>query len=202
VCAKAKKGGLNELEDVMPDLQVIAKKITDTLIGMQGSKDDIRRGMEMGTSWATSEIRAHLANMTVCTAGQAVDVLDLSWEFEIADCELVLHDSSNKKRPFGVIKISTFNRQALTKQFETLEGELITTKMLLANTEANTDSFKSQLTDLRAEMARMQAEADAKVQRAKEEAEHAMQQLIATKMLLAEQQGQYDELARKLRGGK
>jgi hypothetical protein len=48
VCANAKKGGFRELEDVMPDLQVIAKKITDTLIGIKGNKDDIKRGMEMG----------------------------------------------------------------------------------------------------------------------------------------------------------
>jgi chromosome segregation ATPase len=118
-----------------------------------------------------------------------MDYLDLSWEFEIADCELVLRDSNtNKQRPFGVVKISTFNRQALTKQFEQLEGDLISTKMLLATTEANTDGLRAELNEMRAQVAK-----------AKQEAENSMMQLIEAKMALAEQQGQNDELSRKLR---
>jgi len=185
VCTKAKKGSIQDLQSAIPDLQEVAKRITDIVVGLKGKQDDIKKNLTTGYEIAT----------------KTLDYLDLSWEFEVADCELVLQDSNWEpgKKPFGVVRVSTFNRQQLGHRFKELETELIDTKMILAQSEADTDNLKQTIQDLKEEINKHKKLFENETKKYTRDLEVLEQSLITTKLSLAETQSQNDQLRRQIK---
>jgi len=203
VTSQAKKGGISglrgDIEALIPDLQRVAKKITSTLIGIKkdekkmniikGGVEKLKEGVEKGVEMAE----------------KALEYLDLSWEFEIADCEVQLLDAdwSEDKRvvrkPFGTIKVSTFNRRQLTSRFASLETELIDTKMSLAQSEAELDEMRNDVKELKDKLRQSTSKSQGAEVKIRNEMANVEQLLIETKLKLAELQSENDELRRKIR---
>ena len=128
IVSQAKKGAMQslhkDLEDAIPDLKRIGKKIADTLVGLTKDQDKIDKGMDL---------MKEKMKEGVTIAEKALEFLDLSWSVNISDCELVLLESEwtpeSKKKPFGCIKVASFNKEKVTDRFESLQEELINTKV-------------------------------------------------------------------------
>ena len=125
--ASAIRGIHRELEAAIPDLKRIGQKITDKLVGLKQDQQKIEE-LELGVDLVKKRM-----NMGVDIAEKALEFLDLSWSFNMSDCELLLLDSDwtpeNGKKPFGAIKVSSFNKDELKQRFEDLNQDLISTKV-------------------------------------------------------------------------
>ena len=121
------RGMHKELEAAIPDLKRIGQKITDTLVGLKQDQQKVEK--------INRDVDKVKKKMTkgVDMAEKALDFLDLSWAFNVSDCELVLldHDWTPEcgKKPFGCIKVSSFNKDKLSSRFDDLNRDLITAKV-------------------------------------------------------------------------
>jgi len=191
------RGIHRELEAAIPDLKRIGQKITDTLVGL---KQDQQRVDKLEAD--VDKMKQRMGK-GVDFAERALDFLDLSWSFNLSDCQLVLLENDwtpeNGKKPFGSISISSFNKEELSKRFEDLNQELIATKLRLAQSDMGMDNIaiakKAQDTAVLA----MKKQLDEERARHKEELEGIEQQLIMAKMSLAEAQVEVQDLQARLK---
>lgn len=126
---EAIRGMHKELEAAIPDLKRIGQKITDTLIGLKQDQVKVDK-----ISKEVDKVKGAMGK-GVGIAEKALDFLDLSWAFHLSDCELVLleHDyvPNTDKKPFGAIKVSSFNKEKLNSKFDEVYQELIVAKVKL-----------------------------------------------------------------------
>ena len=131
IVSQAKKSAIRgihkDLEAAIPDIKRIGQKITDTLVGL---KQDKVKGEKL--QLGVNKVKKRM-NKGVNIAEKTLDFLDLSWAFNISDCELVLLENDwtpeSGKKPFGCIKVSSFNQEKLSKRFEEMRNDLVTAKV-------------------------------------------------------------------------
>jgi len=186
----AVKGLHQNFEAALPDLKRVAKKITSSLVSLKDNKEKMQQ--------LNSKVKERLKE-GVDIAEKTLDYLDLAWRFQIADCEFALYESHTNK-PFGSIKVANFNDTVVSDRFETLQAELITTKMKLAESDMNLNEAVVLKREMHEKMEILQKSLDEKSAKAKKELELVEQQLIETKMALVEAQVEMEELRRKVRG--
>eukprot|EP01095_Lingulamoeba_sp_RSL-Kostka_P004767 TRINITY_DN15988_c0_g1_i1.p1 TRINITY_DN15988_c0_g1~~TRINITY_DN15988_c0_g1_i1.p1 ORF type:complete len:208 (-),score=83.22 TRINITY_DN15988_c0_g1_i1:103-696(-) len=190
----------NNIETIIPDLQRIAKKVTDTFIGLKNNEEK-----QVKIKEKVKNAKDNLKK-TVSIGEKVLDYLDLSWEFEIADCEIVIldpnWDPNSDRKPFGKINISNFNRQALSSRFENLEKQLIDTKLTLAEKNSHVDKLNDELKDFKDVITQISKKHANQKQKFNEDMDNIQRLLIETKMKLAEAQAENDELKSSLRHGR
>jgi chromosome segregation ATPase len=88
----------------------------------------------------------------------------------------------------GVVRLSSSNREALSKQFKDVEDQLINSKLALAQMQAEKFDLQSDASTADERLNKMQAEMKT-----------LEQQLVATKIALAEAQAANDNLTTELK---
>lgn len=190
------KGIHKDLEAAIPDLKRIGQKITDTLVGLKEDKEKVDK-----ISKGVDKVKKRM-NKGVDIAGKTLDFLDLSWSFNVSDCELVLLENDWTpdcgKKPFGCIKVASFNQEQLSKRFTDLSNELATAKTQLALSESGVDEFTAEKRAQQMELDKLKKELDAQKKKAKSELEALEQELINAKMSLVQAQVEIEDLQHKL----
>lgn len=200
IVSQAKKNSIKglhkELEAAIPDLKRIGQKITDLLVGLKQDKqkiDKLQKGVD--------KVKKNMSK-GVNIAGKALSFLDLSWSFNVSDCEFVIleHDwtPDSHKNPFGCIKVSNFNKDKLSARFEDLNKQLIDAKLELVEAKTSISTISLETKEHEDHVTKLKKQLKEEKDKARKELETLEQELINAKLSLVEAQVQVQDLETKL----
>jgi hypothetical protein len=174
----------DSIRELWPKVRELAAKALDAYKEnpelRQKVADQIQQGAEFGFA-VTQDVVGEL------------DSNSFGWRMELGECEFKHVDrddqidaSADEAR--GVVRLSSSNREALSKQFKDVEDQLINSKLALAQMQAEKFDLQSDASTADERLNKMQAEMKT-----------LEQQLVATKIALAEAQAANDNLTTELK---
>jgi len=163
---------------VLPNLAEQAKKL---MAHMVESKDHISKHVDFGK--------------------QALDYLNVHWRVEFGDSEIYFFDSPDAERPRVVMKLSSGNRDELSKSFENLEEQLVAAKVKLVTAEVDNQEIKNRMLALVDNHTKQKLKYEDDFAESKKHQAQLEQILINAKLALAEAQAENERFKSQL-GGK
>ncbi|ELR22530.1 uncharacterized protein ACA1_142210 [Acanthamoeba castellanii str. Neff] len=174
----------DSIRELWPKVRALATKALDAYKEnpelRQKVADQIQQGAEFGYA-VTQEVVGEL------------DTNNFGWRLELGECEFKHVDRDDQidapaDAARGVVRLSSSNREVLSKQFKDVEDQLINSKLALAQMQAEKFDLQSDASAADDRLAKMQAEMKT-----------LEQQLVATKIALAEAQAANDNLNTELK---
>jgi len=133
--------------------------------------------------------------------------LDIGWNLDIGDCEVLLggkfkpHETEVEvvKKPRGTIRLTSSNKQFLSKQYENVEKQLIEAKMSAALWESEKIEMSQSQRLLQQQFDELKRQFGIQMEKAREERESLESTLVLVKMDLAQTNMEAERLQTQIR---
>jgi len=164
---------------VLPNIIEQVKKLMSNLVE---SKDNISKGVDIGR--------------------QALDYLNIHWRVEFGDSEIYFYDNKDIEHPRGVMKLSSGDRDVLSKAFQSLEEQLVGAKVKLVTAEVDNQELNSRMLALVDNHTKQKLKYEEELTQSKKNQAQLEQILITTKLSLAEAQAENERFKSAAKGTK
>jgi len=129
---------------------------------------------------------------------QALDYLNVHWRVEFGDSEVYFYDSPVAERPRVVMKLSSGNREELSKSFQSLEEQLVAAKVKLVTAEVDNQEIKNRMLALVDNHTKQKLKYEDDLAESKKHQAQLEQILINAKLALAEAQAENERFKSQL----